>query len=561
MDGSLKIMISRRLALPAAVVAAGLVMGSWGLPGACAAARFPNIQPSPPHTSRKAAQDLLQAAELQADPVLAARAAILAYRRAHYHLARDAILFWQTLSPGDNQGDNLLILVDLETGHIHEALVVLTALVRNLAHPHRVIGALLQLVGPRVPQADLFALAQNWVREVPADPIAHWALAEVAAREHIVGLAVREFHWILVHDPDSTRARLALAKAWVMLGDVHRSQMLIAPLKANARKLSPAFTLALANIDLLSGDLKGASRLDRVLIVHKPPVPGAFLGLSWIALREHKNRVAETSLTRLLETNTANRTAAYFLGLAYESEKHPMRAMAWYRFSAAGAHFLPATLAMASIEIQKDPSAPAPAMATIHTAMRLAPVWAPRLTLGAVALLVRTGHLQKAVGFLAKARKRWKQDPDLAYAQALLDIRVGHRLRATRTLNALVLHHSRDPLFLNALGYTWTVLGQHLHHARSLIRKALDEDPEDPALLDSLGWAEFKLKHWSAAYRHLRLAHHLSPGQTTIAFHWGRMLWQIGHYRAARRIWTAALRKVPADARIRKALSWHPVHS
>ncbi|EQD57528.1 TPR repeat-containing protein [mine drainage metagenome] len=541
-----------------------LFWGAWVGREARAAAAPPTphgvLAAPSPQSSREAAQDLLQAAELQADPVFAARAAILAYRSAHFHLARDAILYWQTLRPGDNQGDNLLILMDLETGHIHEALAVLTGLVRHVAHPRQAIGALLELIAPRVPQAALFALSVNWVKEAPDDPIAHWVIAQVAAREHILGLAVREYRWLEVHDPDSVRARLALALAWVQLGDVHRDRALLLPVLSRIRKLSSALQLKLANVDLLSGDRKGADALDRNLIRGVSPVPDAYLGLAWIALRGHHYRKAETDLTRLLETNTANRTAAYFMGLVHADQAHPRRAVAWYRFSAVGAHFLPATLAIAAIEMRKHPSTPAPALATIDAAMRQAPVWAPRLALGAVALLVRTGHAKEAMGFLEKARRRWTEDSDLGYAQALLDIRLGHRRRAIRILRVLVLHHPEDPLFLNALGYTWAVQGQHLHRARSLVRKALSEDPEDPALLDSLGWVDFKLKRWSGALRHLGQAHRLSPGETTIAFHWGRILWQTGHYRAARRIWMAALRRTPHDARLRKALSWHPVH-
>ncbi len=511
-------------------------------------------------SSRKADEDLLQAAELQADPVLAARAAIMAYRSAHFHLARDAILYWQTLSPGDQQGDNLLILVDLETGHVHEALAELTGLVRHMPHPRAAIGALLALIGPRVPQAALFSLCANWVQAAPADPIAHWALAAVATREHIVGLAVREYQWLLAHDPDSVQTRLALAKAWILLGNVPRGRALLQPLRAEIQKLSPALRLEFANVDLLSGDRKGATALDRDLIRNQPSVPEAFLGLAWMALRAHHYRRAEAYLTRLLEMNAANRTAAYFMALVHAGQGHPRRAVAWYRFSAVGAHFLPATLAIAALELRKDPSKPASAVATIQAAMRLAPVWGPRLALGAVSLLVRAGHANEASGFLEKAYKRWPWDSDLSYAQALLDIQLGHRMRAIRILNGLVLHNPENPLFLNALGYTLAIRGQHLHRARSLVNRALAQDPLDPALLDSLGWVDFKLKNWSGALRHLELAHRLSPGETTIAFHWGRILWQTGHYQAARRIWMVALKKAPNDARIRKALTWHPAH-
>ena len=64
-----------------------------------------------PHSQRQAAKDLLQAAELQSDAVLAARAAWLSYERAHFRLSREALLYWQTLEPHDYRIDNLVTWV------------------------------------------------------------------------------------------------------------------------------------------------------------------------------------------------------------------------------------------------------------------------------------------------------------------------------------------------------------------------------------------------------------------------------------------------------------------
>lgn len=554
----LNMILGRREPLWALALTGLFVMAGLGRL-ACAAPAVVTPPRTASQSSREAAEDLLQAAELQADPVMAARAAILGYRSAHYHLARAAILYWQTLSPGDPQGNNLLILVDLETGHVHEALEVLMSLVRRVAHPRQAVGALLTLIGPRVPRAALFALSADWVEKAPDDPIAHWALAQVAAREHITGLAVRECRWLLAHDPDSVRARLALARAWINLGAIHRGERLLRSVVEKSQTLSPAFQLELANIDLLAHHAKAAETLYHRLAARKPPVPGAWLGLGWMALRAHHDRQAKADFTRLLEMNAANRTAAYFLGLLEDHAGHPQQAIAWYRFSAVGTHFLPAMLAIADIQMKQNPSTPALALKTLETAMRQTPVWAPRLALGASALLVRTGHVSRAEHELAQARKHWKTDTDLSYAQALLDIRLGHRKQAVRVLKTLVLHHPRDPLFLNALGYTWTLLGRRLDHARSLIVRALAEDPGDPAILDSLGWVDFKLKRWAGASLHLEEAHHLRPEETTIAFHWGRILWQTGHDQAARQVWLAALKRAPHDARLKEVLSWHPV--
>ena len=543
---------SRKLGMGMSLAA--LLMGGGAVSG-----RLParTLAPTPlagmPHSQRQAAKDLLQAAELQSDTVLAARAAWLAYERAHFRLARRALLYWQTLDPRDLRIDNLLVLTDLETGHLGQSLTVLTGLVRHSMHPHQAIEALLQVLARASERAPRLLLFQNWVREAPTDPLAHWSLARVAEAEGLTGLAAHEYEELFRKKPGDPMLGLALAKSWILLGRTRRGLALVRKLeRKNLLGTVPA-RVKTADLWVLAGHPKKAIGLiDRLPVTAAPFVP---LTRIWIEIRQKHDHQAERMLTRLLEENTANRTAGYFLGYVEADLKHFRRARAWFRYARVGAHFVDSTREIARIEMEDRPPHFQKALLTLEKMSGLVPVWGPRLVTSGVNLFVRANQSSRAVSILAWGLKRWPKNTDLEYAHALLEIHLGHFAKAIRLLKALIRRYPSDPLFLNALGYTWTIRGRHLLQAAILIHHALLLDPSDPALLDSLGWVDFKLHHWQSAYRRLALAHTLRPEEPTIAFHWGRVLWQSGHPQAARRVWQEALERAPEDARLKRALN------
>jgi tetratricopeptide (TPR) repeat protein len=506
-----------------------------------------------PHSQRQAAKDLLQAAELQSDAVLAARAAWLSYERAHFRLSREALLYWQTLEPHDYRIDNLLILTDLETGHLGQSLTVLSGLVRHAAHPHLAIENLLQVLARASERAPRLTLFQNWVHEARTDPLAHWTLARVATGEGLPGLAAHEYQQLFHSRPAEPSIGLALAKSWIHLGQEKRGLALARALEKKGLIRSLASRIRYAELLALGGHAKEAERLIGPLC--KTAVPLAPLTLAWIQIQQKQYRHAEETLTRLLEKNAANRTAGYFLGYVEADLKHFRRALAWFHYARIGPHFIGSTREITRIEVESHPPHLRQALLTLEKNAGEIPIWGPRLVTSGVNLFVQTGQNSQGVSLLAWGLKRWPENTDLQYAEALLSIHLGHFRKAIRVLRTLVRRYPGDPLFLNALGYTWVIRGRHLLQAAILIHHALVLDPSDPALLDSLGWVDFKLHHWRSAYRHLALAHTLKPEEPTIAFHWGRVLWQSGHPQAARRVWKKALELAPHDERLKRALS------
>ncbi len=106
-----------------------------------------------------------------------------------------------------------------------------------------------------------------------------------------------------------------------------------------------------------------------------------------------------------------------------------------------------------------------------------------------------------------------------------------------------------QPLVLNYLGYSWVDRGEHLDEAFRMLRKAVALRPEDGFIVDSLGWADYRLGDYDGAVKELERAIALKPGDPTINDHLGDAYWRTGHRLEAQFQWNHArdLKPEPDD--------------
>ncbi len=88
--------------------------------------------------------------------------------------------------------------------------------------------------------------------------------------------------------------------------------------------------------------------------------------------------------------------------------------------------------------------------------------------------------------------------------------------------------YPEQPMVLNYLGYSWVDQGVHLDEAFKMLRRAVELEPEDGYIVDSLGWAYYKLGRYDEAVKYLERAVDLKPGDPTINEHLGDAYWRVG---------------------------------
>jgi tetratricopeptide (TPR) repeat protein len=106
-----------------------------------------------------------------------------------------------------------------------------------------------------------------------------------------------------------------------------------------------------------------------------------------------------------------------------------------------------------------------------------------------------------------------------------------------------------QPHVLNYLGYSWVDQGVHLDEGMDMIKRAVQQRPDDGYIVDSLGWAYFRTGNYPDAVKQLERAIELKPEDPTINDHLGDAYWRIGRTLEAKFQWAHArdLKPDPED--------------
>jgi tetratricopeptide (TPR) repeat protein len=106
-----------------------------------------------------------------------------------------------------------------------------------------------------------------------------------------------------------------------------------------------------------------------------------------------------------------------------------------------------------------------------------------------------------------------------------------------------------QPHVLNYLGYSWIDQGVNLDEGMKMIRRAVEQRPDDGYIVDSLGWAYFRIHNYDEAVKQLERAVELKPEDPTINDHLGDAYWKVGRTLEATFQWAHArdLKPEPDD--------------
>ncbi|HEX5378861.1 MAG TPA: tetratricopeptide repeat protein [Phenylobacterium sp.] len=138
-------------------------------------------------------------------------------------------------------------------------------------------------------------------------------------------------------------------------------------------------------------------------------------------------------------------------------------------------------------------------------------------------------------------------NPDwrLLYARGIAYDRSGRWADGERDLQAALKLKPDDSELLNYLGYSWIDRGEHLAEALAMVQKAVGENPRSGAMVDSLGWAYYRLGDYKKAVETLENAIELEAGDPDINNHLGDAYWRVGRRDEAEFQWRRVLTLEP----------------
>ncbi len=141
----------------------------------------------------------------------------------------------------------------------------------------------------------------------------------------------------------------------------------------------------------------------------------------------------------------------------------------------------------------------------------------------------------------------------LYYLRGASEERAGDWTKAEADLQHALMLKPDEPQVLNYLGYAWADRGEHLKDALAMLEKAAALEPKSGAIVDSLGWAHYRIHQYADAAKELERAVLLDPSDPEVNNHLGDAYWRTGRTLEARYQWNRVL-TLDADAKTKAAV-------
>ena len=476
------------------------------------------------------------------DPKVIARATEVASLAHQYDRALELSKLWLEVEPDSVKAKQMQSSLLITTNRIDD-LAPQLATVLEQDKPN--IGAnLLQLNRMLARHTDKKAV-QTLVDRLasPYDtlPEAHFAMAQAAANAGDNLRALSETEKSLLLRPDWETAALARAQLQAPHSALTAIDSLSSFVDRNPNARDARLTLARL---LISEKQYNESRKQfERLIKDNPDNPEVIYPVAMLALQQGDTVTGRSQLEKLLTTNyTDKSTVHFFLGQLDQEQKKPEAALEQYLQVSSGEQYVAARSRAAQILLQQGK--PEEARELLHNTRGNNSAEQTQLVMAESQLLREAGRPNDAYILLETALTSQPDNPDLLYETALTAERIGKPEILETHLKHLLKLKPDHAHALNALGYSLAERNTRLPEAQELISKALRLMPDDPFIMDSMGWVLFRQGKQQEALNTLEKAYSLKA-DPEIAAHLGEVLWAMNRQDDARRVLKDAAKEFP----------------
>ena len=492
-----------------------------------------------------------QVATVSTDPRIAERAAMLALLMKDHPVALELAQRWRTLAPADDQARQALALALLRNGRVDEAASDLET-VRRLASKkdrqegYATLASLLSQVDDK--PAALRVMGQFRDRN-PRSASAQYYYAMLAAAAGERAAALTSLDQALARNPKLAAAHLLRTR--ILLDQDDRAAALAGLGKAVAAlPRDRNLRMSYARLLVESEQMDLARREFATLLNQNPKDTDALYALGLLAGETRQFDLAESYFVDLIKRNVRLADAYFELGRVEEQRGNYAKAREWYERVVGDDRSLSARMRI-GVTLAKAGDPTATVNRHFEALRRANPQNSIMLYLAEAEALREAERFQEAFATLERALQLHEGDKDLLYARALLAERIDRLDVLERDLRAIIAADPKNGQALNALGYTLADRTDRYPEALGYIERALAILPEDAAVLDSMGWVQYRLGDYPKALEYLRRAYQINP-DAEIAAHFSEVLWVSGRREEAKKIWRAAQRKTPDSRHLRQ---------
>jgi tetratricopeptide (TPR) repeat protein len=500
----------------------------------------------------QAARHYLEAAQLGRDPELAENATRYALLAGDEEQALLGALRWSSLAPDAVPPRELIARNHLRQGRLDALYAESTAIIAR--HPagrdegFREVALLLS--SDREHADPALAVMQRLVNDDPQRAAAHYAYGLMAIRLGRHELGIQQADVALKLERDWPEAYLLKLGAQVRAGLLAEARRTLDQALVNSAD-PVMLRLSYARLLLEADQGEAAAEQYQQVLLSDENNPDARYALALLALQARQPDVAYTHLLALFESGQRRDEAAWFLAQIEEQRGNYQEAHTWYGAVTGGNRALDALLRRAYTLYKSEGLAPA--QAYLASLRRRGLEIGPRLYAAEAELYYEDGQLAQALQRYDAGLREFPEDPDLLYGRAMMHAEMGNFPAAEQVLRGLLASQPDDARSLNALGYLLSNHSTRYQEAFQLIERALQLTPDDPAVIDSMGWIHYRLGNLEKALELLREAFKRDP-DPEIAAHLGEVLWQLGQRESAEYVWRTALAEHPEHRVLRETV-------
>lgn len=497
-------------------------------------------------------EHFLAAAQLAQEPSLAERAVRSALNTDRPEAARQALDLWTELEPDAPKAHQLSAFLALEAGNRSIAMASLQRVIELGGVPGQGYLQAAQILGRLPDPSDRLALMRELVDALDADsdPDAQYALATLAAAAGEDDAAMQLAERASVLRPGWTDPKLFLVRLLVGMEQPEQAQAALERYIIQAPE-DAELKLMKAQLHMDAEESEQALAVFNELLERTPERPDILFAAAVLALDIRDLDAAREYLEALKRLGKRPNDVAFLLGQVEEQAGNSKAARGLYD-EVRGQNRINAQVRIARL-YAKDGDVQR-ARELFQQLRDQYPGQTSAFYLLEGEMLRDQGLAQQALGVYDLALGQEPDNADLLYARAMLAVGMGQVASLERDLRRILIADPDHVDALNALGYTLADRTDRFDAAASLIERALQLRPDDPAILDSMGWVLYRQGQPEKAEGFLRQA--LDQGfDAEIAAHLGEVLWALGRQDEARAIWRHALDEAPDHEYLLRVLS------
>ena len=502
---------------------------------------------------------MMSLAQQTRDPRLAKRAAEMALSAKQSDDALAAVKLWRDYAPGSDEANQYYLGLVILSDNLPEAEKLLTRRLAEATPGARglIMFQMQQLVLRARDKDAAIAMLQRLVAPYGNMMESHVVLAQAALARGARQDAVREAQTALKLKPDSEIAVLTLAQVTEDEAGVTRILQDFLATDPDAREVRAAYARLLVNNKQFDAARKEFLVLDKA----QPNNPATLYALGVLSMQMNDAKGAEGYFTRFVDV----------MDKSPDEERDPTKALLILSQLAEERGDLKAATDWLDRMDSEDPKVQlSVALRRAQLLAKGGDVPAARKQLAALQpsdkgeqaqvleveaqILRDAGKNQDAFKLMQDGVKRFPDNMDFLYDYALMAEKLGKVDVMEKSLRQVMAKVPDNQHAYNALGYSLAERNVRLQEAHELIQKALGMAPNDPFIMDSMGWVQYRMGNLTEAEAHLRKAYSLR-NDPEIAVHLGEVLWKKGQQEDARKLWREAKAKDPRNDALKSTLT------